>query len=248
MWSPYFAPEGLVRGNNEDKMPWRDRFFGCRFGSHILPHRVSQCICRFVYVPVSWIGTCHWQPRGVDKYPCIYSPSHRILLTFRVSTHFSVCQCSDAWELEMVPWKGGAELRNNNRYNLAAQMYQFNSIIYVLFCLLDLEGMGHILLLSVLFVVLGADPSTLVVWRNGYHKQLFHWVICLDLLGYFSSTSNGLRAVQGGFPGVACHFHFTFQVSEQVGLHNLPLSLSFFFCKVQRMPLQSLSKHVVGMW
>lgn len=201
MWSPYFAPEDLVRGNNEDKTPWRDRFFGCRFGSHILPHRVSQCICCFVYVPVSWIGTCHWQPRGVDKYPCIYSPSHRILLTFRVSTHFSVCQCSDAWELEMVPWKGGAELRNNNRYNLAAQMYQFNSIIYVLFCLLDLKAwaISYCSLSCLWFLV-----QTLPHWwceEMAITNSSFTGLFVLISLGTLAAPPMGLELCKGAFQG-----------------------------------------------
>lgn len=201
MWPPYFAPEDLVRGNNEDKTPRRDRFFGCWFGSHILPHHVSQCICRFVYVPVSWVGTCHWQPRGVDKYPCIYSPSHRILLTFRVSTHFSVCQCSDAWELEMVPWKGGAEFRNNNRYNLAAQMYQFNLIIYVLFCLLDLKAWATSYCpLSCVWILV----QTLPHWwceemaiTNSFFTGLFVFIS----LGTLTAPPMGLELCKGAFQG-----------------------------------------------
>lgn len=224
----------------KDKVSWGSRFFCYRFRSHSFPNYVSQCTCCFVYVPMSWdmsLATKEcWQiPLHVFTPP---PPAY--------SSHFPVWQCSDAWELEMVIWKGDAEFRNNNRYNVAAQMHQFNSVIYYSSALKS-RATSYSLQCYLWYLVQTLSHPWCENWFFS-NSSFFHLGICLDFLMHVNSTYYGLRAEWGGFLRISCPPGSTLQVSEQEGLYDLPPSLSFFFCKVQRVPLQSLGKHVVRMW
>lgn len=74
----------------------------------------------------------------------------------------------------------------------------------------------------------------------------FVWVFVLISTGTLTAPTMGFNLYAWAFQGYHVISVSPLRSQNRWGF-MICLSLSFFLCKVQRMPLQSLSKHVVRM-